>query len=397
MVQWENVNRGLPRIVIAGKRPPPVGGQNLLIAELLEDLRRDGAIEVSHLNLAFTKDWKRARRLTLGKVAELWRVRQSMRKLAGGKPVDLLLYPAGGPQIVPLFRDALLLPLLRPYCRSLVMHFHAAGYAKVASKLWFPLNVAVRRAYARVDEAIVMTEFGREDAEAAGIAKIHVRPNMIRDTFDPTKTLARGGRSHARILYLGHVYNEKGIPELLDALRGIKSPFELRIVGDCLSPWTPEKLRESIKESNLDIRTTYVGGVDGQGRDEELAHADFLIFPSRAHESFGLVLAEAMMWKLPVITFDWRGNAEVVGEEPGGFLLRNEDRVVQLRDGIEKMLESRKRWNEWGEKNRHRFLARFRKPDGRSPIVELLLQLASNGLWPAETDPDGSNARAVAR
>ena len=372
------MNRKSPRIVIAGKKPPPIGGQNLLIAELLEDLERDGRGEVSHLDLAFTKDWKKARRFTPGKLVELWNVRRSMRELAGGQPVDLLLYPAGGPQTVPLFRDALLLPLLRPYCRCLVMHFHAAGYSKVAAGLRFPLSRAVPRAYARVDEAIVMTEFGREDPVVAGIPRIHVCPNLLSDAFAPRKILDRGHGDRARLLYLGHVYDEKGVPELLEALRGMAPAFELRIVGDCLAPWNPDKLSACIREFGLDSRVTYIGGVDAQKRDEELARADFLIFPSRAHESFGLVLAEAMMWKLPIITFDWRGNAEVVGKDPGGLLLPNNDRVAELRDGINKMFESRDHWEEWGEKNRQRFLAQFRKPEGSSPMVELLLQLASN-------------------
>jgi hypothetical protein len=68
----------------------------------------------------------------------------------------------------------------------------------------------------------------------------------------------------------------------------------------------------------------------------------------------------------------------VVGKDPGGLLLPNNDRVAELRDGINKMFESRDHWEEWGEKNRQRFLAQFRKPEGSSPMVELLLQLASN-------------------
>jgi glycosyltransferase involved in cell wall biosynthesis len=373
----QSLNRKKPRIVIAGKKPPPIGGQNLLIAELLEDLQRDGRSEVSHLDLAFTKDWKKARRFTPGKVVELWNVRRSMRDLANGKPVDLLLYPAGGPQTVPLFRDALLLPLLRPYCRCLVMHFHAAGYAKVATGLRFPLSWAVRRAYAMVDEAIVMTEFGREDPVAAGISKVHVYPNFLRDTYDPTYIIARGQATRARLLYLGHVYDEKGVFELLEALQGVRADFELRIVGDCLAPWTPEKLDTCIKSLGLSSKVTYSRGVDEALRDKELARANFLIFPSRAHESFGLVLAEAMMWKLPVITFDWRGNSEVVGRTPGGLLLPNNDRVAQLRDGIEKVIGNREHWEKWGEKNRQRFVARYRKPEGCPPLVDVLLRLAS--------------------
>ena len=365
-----------PHIVVAGKEPPPVGGQNLLIAELLRDLRSDGRSCASHLDLAFTKDWTKARKFSPTKLFELWRVWTEMRGIAKTKPVDILLYPVGGPQTVPLFRDAILLPLLRPYCRKLIMHFHAAGYAMAAPHLSFPLKQLIRRAYASTDEAVVMTEFGREDAVAAGIRKIHVSPNMLRDTFDPTKIEDRRKSPKAKILYLGHVYKEKGVFDLLDALVNIKKPFDLRIVGDCLAPWTPERLRDRIDKAGLDNVVEYVGGVDEKNRDAELARADFLVFPSRAAESFGLVLAEAMMWRLPVITFDWRGNNEVLGEDPGGFLLPGENRIDELAGAVTEMLDKQELWQVWGECNRQRFLKKFNKPDQNIPIVELLLAAA---------------------
>jgi len=339
-----------------------------MVAELLADLAQEDTCKVAHLDFAFTKDWKVARKFSVGKVLEVLRVASSLRRLARYKRVDLLIFPVGGPQTVPLFRDALLLPIMRRYTRKLVLHFHAAGYAQVYGNLFYLLKLISKKAYSLADDAIVMTDFGREDAFAAGISSTHVCPNYILDTFDQRKIKVNNPESTPVILYLGHVYEEKGIFDLLDALTKVKSRYHLRIVGDCLAPWTPSKLMGLIKEKGLSNLVEYVGGVDLPKRDEELSQADFLVFPSRAHESFGLVLAEAMMWKLPIVTFDWRGNKEVVGEDPGGVLIPFGDNITQLSSGIEFILGNRGMWLKWGEKNRQRFLENFRKPDGRTPL-----------------------------
>lgn len=365
-------------IVVAGKKPPPIGGQNLMVAELLADLVREDTCRVEHLDLAFTKDWKDARRFSFGKVREVLRVVSSLRRLARHNRVDLLLFPVGGPQMVPLFRDALLLPILRRYSRKLVLHFHAAGYAQVYGSLFYPLKLLSKKTYSAADEAIVMTNFGREDAFAAGISRTHVCPNFLKDTFDQRKIKAANPLSTPVILYLGHVYEEKGIFDLLDALGKVNSRFHLRVVGDCLAPWTPTKFISWIKEKGLSSLVEYVGGVDLPKRDEELAQADFLVFPSRAHESFGLVLAEAMMWKLPIVTFDWRGNKEVVGEDLGGVLMPFGNNVAQLSSAVEFVLENRRLWLRWGETNRNRFLEKFCKPESCSPLANLILTMASN-------------------
>lgn len=349
-----------------------------MVAELLSDLAQEDSCKVAHLDLAFTKNWKDARKFSFGKVLEVLRVVSSLRRLARYQQVDLLLFPVGGPQTVPLFRDALLLPLIRRYTRKLVLHFHAAGYAQVYGNLFYPLKLLSKKAYSLADDAIVITNFGREDAVCSGIKKIHVCPNLVVDTFNPKKKKKEAFQSIPRILYLGHVYEEKGVFDLLNAVMEVKHPFELRIVGDCLTPWTSTKLTNWIAEKGLSKMVKYIGGVGIKNRDEELSQADFLVFPSRAHESFGLVLAEAMMWKLPIVTFDWRGNKEVVGEEPGGVLMPFGNNIAQLSSAVEFVLENRGMWLQWGEKNRQRFLDNFRKPDGITPLVHILLNIASS-------------------
>jgi glycosyltransferase involved in cell wall biosynthesis len=62
---------------------------------------------------------------------------------------------------------------------------------------------------------------------------------------------------------------------------------------------------------------SYVGYVSGQRKAELLAGARALLFPTQADETFGLVLAEALMSGTPVICSDRGACPELIGPETG--------------------------------------------------------------------------------
>jgi glycosyltransferase involved in cell wall biosynthesis len=52
----------------------------------------------------------------------------------------------------------------------------------------------------------------------------------------------------------------------------------------------------------------------GEEKNRIFANVGIFVFPSLAiYESFGLVMVEAMMWGLPIVATDWRGNRDVAG------------------------------------------------------------------------------------
>lgn len=95
----------LPRIIVAGQIPPPVGGQNAMILGLLRELQANPLARVEHLPFYFTKDTQAARKGSLGKLVELVRVIGRLLALRLRGPIDLMVFPPGGPQRVPICRD----------------------------------------------------------------------------------------------------------------------------------------------------------------------------------------------------------------------------------------------------------------------------------------------------
>ena len=85
-----------PRVVIAGQVPPPMGGQNVMVAHALESLAYSTTVEVVSLPFFFTRDWGEHRRVGLTKVWELAAVLLRLVRIRLRGRIDCLLFPFGG-------------------------------------------------------------------------------------------------------------------------------------------------------------------------------------------------------------------------------------------------------------------------------------------------------------
>ncbi len=348
-----------PRIIIAGQIPPPYGGQNLNIKRLIESFSDSDSYQVEHWNFQFSKDLNQFRKPSIAKLGELFCVLQRLARLRGRGRIDLQVYPSGGPHRAPVIRDILLMPFALLTSRRVVVHFQAAGSAREARRglLWKVLSLFHRRCWG----AIVLTDFGREDPESLGMRRIFLIPNGVED-FNPEPRSYRKNGTRT-ILHAGHLCPDKGTPILLEAFARLaaRRDVHLRLVGECMAPYSADHLACDIKRLGLQHAVSWPGLLTGEDMREEFRHASLLVFPSVApYESFGLVLIEAMMWGLPLVVSDWRANAEVAGKGCGGIIYApGSDHVASLSAALGEALERENEWPDWGRKNRERYEAFF--------------------------------------
>lgn len=366
------------RIVIAGQIPPPIGGQAIMIARILDDLRRESSFQVIHLPFYFTRNVRRTRRAGLDKVMELFAVLLRLARIRASGPIDALLYPVGGPQFVPLVRDLCLLPWMLLASKKVIFHFHAGGIAESIHHQPFFLRRIVPMLYRKGHAAIVMTEFGKRDATCLGVDNIKVVPHTLEDTYDPDK-VSRIAQSSATLLYVGHLAFEKGTPALLEAfaaLRRTGAECSLELIGECLPPYGEKEMELSIERLGLQNVVKLSGVLSGKEKWDRFARANLFVFPSLAPESFGLVTVEAMMWALPVVACDWRGNREVLGELPGGVcFLPGADLSASLGEALRQAFAHREGWEEWGRRNRQTFEAKYKAENFPARLARVLESL----------------------
>jgi glycosyltransferase involved in cell wall biosynthesis len=366
------------RVIVAGQIPPPIGGQAVMIARILDELRSHSCFDVVHLPFFFTRDVRRTRRAGLDKVFELFAVLGRLAWIRASGAIDALLYPVGGPQLVPLVRDVCLLPWILLASKRVIFHFHAGGVAETIQHHSLMLRGIVRFLYQKGNAAIVMTEFGRRDATCLGINNVKVVPHTLEDTYDPG-IVRRSIGSTPKLLYVGHLSHEKGTPSLLQAfaaLRRTGADCSLELVGECLPPYSEDGMKSSIQRLGIEGAVELSGVLSGKEKWNRFARASLFVFPSLAPESFGLVTVEAMMWALPVVACDWRGNREVLGESFGGILFQPHPNLANaLASALRKALARRQKWNEWGLINRQTFESNYKAEGSRSRLVEVLERL----------------------
>jgi len=268
-----------------------------------------------------------------------------------------------------------LVPWARQAARCLAIQFHAAGLADRLRQTPSLLLKRVARLLGSADIAFIMAAANRADPEACGIRNIRIRPHQIPDK-NPEASVFRGNQGP--LLYVGHLGHEKGTPSLIQAMKHLPANVHLDLVGEPIPPWTFEKFKKFAKKAGVDLRVRFVGPRPPEEIGAFYRQAALFVFPSVApYESFGLVLAEAMMWGLPVVASDWRANREVLG--PGSNWLFDPANAMGLITSLKKALEQKAIWESCGRTNRLRY-EHFYRPGAGPTVVKDILSLCTKPL-----------------
>ena len=104
-------------------------------------------------------------------------------------------------------------------------------------------------------------------------------------------------------LFLSRIHPKKGVSELLRAWHEIRDDFRdwhLILAGPDLDGYSNRMKREAVNYQ-LSDRVTFTGMLSGSEREAALVNSDLFVLPTHS-ENFGIVIAEALAFGLPVIT-----------------------------------------------------------------------------------------------
>lgn len=138
-----------------------------------------------------------------------------------------------------------------------------------------------------------------------------------------------------RVFYLGRLQQEKGADRLLQAHKRLideGEKLELIMVGDGCDM---DELRAYVERSDLKDSVQMLGYLDNPY--PYMKTADLFVCPSRA-EGFGLVLVEAMILDLPVMSTDCAGPNEI--SDGGKYGMMVENSTDGIYGGIKKFIEN---------------------------------------------------------
>jgi glycosyltransferase involved in cell wall biosynthesis len=129
----------------------------------------------------------------------------------------------------------------------------------------------------------------------------------------------------------------KGHEHLIKAFRMVvdKCPGTFLLIYGYGSESEQQRIRDQIKENRLDD-SVYLCGFTSE-TPWLIRHAEMVVVPSQAYESFGLTIVEAMALSTPVVVTDTGGMPEVIASSGAGLVCAKED-VCAFANAIVRLL-----------------------------------------------------------
>jgi glycosyltransferase involved in cell wall biosynthesis len=129
------------------------------------------------------------------------------------------------------------------------------------------------------------------------------------------------------------MFERKGVQHFIHALSGLNHNFVINIVGE--GPYL-NNLKKLVKDSETKIN--FLGYLDNESKElQELYESSKIFVFTSTEENFPIVLLEAMISGLAIITSNDTGCAEVVGT---GSILVNPKDPSAIREAIRKLIDN---------------------------------------------------------
>ena len=338
------------RVLVLAYVPPPLHGQSFMVAQLLAALHREASagtpLVVFHVDSRYSDDPASLGRPGLFKLAAAMRYAWKAIRLRFSEGLDVLYYvPAPGKRFA-VWRDWLVLGLVRPFFSRVVLHWHAAGLTPwLRERATAGERLVSRLVYGRASLSVVLTEEKGLEASYFDPRAVEVIPNGIPDPCPPLefdalilpRKLERGTRLAAfaspregdgtclKLLYLSLATREKGVFDALEVWEEVnrrllagRSPDRcaLTVAGRFVDPEEESeflrdlaaaqaRLRHLLGVKRLaDAEVRVAGHLSGDAKSQAFADADLFLFPSRyPTEAFPVALIEAAHFGLPCLTY----------------------------------------------------------------------------------------------
>jgi glycosyltransferase involved in cell wall biosynthesis len=351
----------LPRLVVVGPTPAPFHGVSVMTASLVAALRELGAL-AGHLD---TRDPRPVS--TIGRL-DFTNLRLGAKQVLGLH--RLLVRTRDADVLLPLsqgtwgfLRDAALIGVGRAHGRRVHVQLHGGHLHGFVLGSTPPMRALIRLVLANVDTAWALTpSLERQfDGLVHSDRVTHVE-NAVEDTFEDPASRERPQRAGFRLLFVSNLLADKGVPELMSALRGLGArggSWEVRLVGE-VSPDARRVLLEEIgrlPQGAASVRL--LGPRYGAEKRAQYAWADAFVFPAREAEGQPLVLLEAMCAALPIVATKHAGVEDTIANGLEGVLVPRSDPRA-LAEALVRLAEDRCLRRRLGAAARQRYERRYR-------------------------------------
>lgn len=324
-----------PRLLLVMAVPPPVTGQAMAAAMLLEHLDAiDRPYEVVNLSRPFYTDGAlRGLVRRVGRSLEF--PVEALRKMGLDRRTPTVCYLQLGQSGRALMRDLPVLALARAMGWRVVVHVHGGLFRVAFDGAPAPMRLALRRALRRVDRAIVLSDRLRAlfadlvppervvavdngvDAELGAAAAGFERPAPGAALTCVFLTNLIASKGYMTVCRAAALARDRGLPH-----RFVLAGYETEYMDG-----HPRDFIAAHGLTNLAWR----GGVTGDAKLDLLRQSDVFVLPvSNPTEGIPIALLEAMHFGLPLVATQAGGLGDLVVDGANGFVVPPDDPAALL-------------------------------------------------------------------
>ncbi len=334
MILKENANFSKKKILVIGQTPPPYGGQAVMIDYMLNCNFEH--IELFHVRMCFSREMNERGKISFYKFTHIFSIIKQTYFLKFKHKIKVLYYPPSNSPKISIIKDIVLLLFTRFIFKKVIFHFHAAGISEEIPKMNPILKAIALLALGKPDLAITSSEFNPQDGKYLKASKTTIIPLGIPDVYPASEARSQTATdAPIKLLFVAVLNSTKGEGVLLDAVYKLHQTgykVELHIAGKFEAEEYRNLFFQNVKQYGLDNYVKYLGVIKGKEKEQAFLEADIFCFPSFfISESFGVVLLEAMEYKLPLVATKWRGIQSVVEDGRNGYLvdIKNADQLAE--------------------------------------------------------------------
>ncbi|UCG91796.1 MAG: glycosyltransferase family 4 protein [candidate division WOR-3 bacterium] len=349
-------------LMVAETYYPLIGGIPDHIAHLTDELRKRGH-SVKILTARFGRDHKRDDKdiVRIGRGIPIRANKSFARLTLGWRPSNRVkrFFMDYQPDIIHVHGSlAPMLPILalRHSKAKNVATFHAGHRKSTGYMIFRPLLMPYFR---KLDGLIAVSKTAELAMSKYFRGDYKIIPNGVdTDGFNPKGELVKQFVSNRKkILYMNRLEPKKGLPHLLKALYHIKKdiPDVLLIVAGS-GPFG--KYYKNMVDDTISDNVVFVGKIPGRPvslRASYYRTCDIFCAPSIGHESFGIVLLEAMACAKPVVASHIDGFRHVLEHGKDGLFFPPKD-DKELAEAIVTILKDQKLGERMGKAGRNKAL-----------------------------------------
>lgn len=230
------------------------------------------------------------------------------------------------PKGIAFYRDSIYAILCKMFRRKIIFCFQAKGVSDATRR---KLTLFYYKFVFKNTRAIILSNLLYYDIEKiVPKNKVYILPNNTGDEITDNQfreiIKERNNNKKISLLYLSNMIESKGPLDVLKICNELKKHnvnFECNFVGKFQEIKFENKFNKMLKKLKIEKYCKYVGPKYGKEKQKILEKTNYLIFPTKyPYETFGIVIIEAFMFGIPVLSYNTASIPEIISDKKFGYV-----------------------------------------------------------------------------